>query len=140
MIIDEWQHLQQGDGTVIEYIARFDDLMIRCNIDEEPVATLARFWAGLRSEYQWELVLHEVTTLEKDYRYTTNMELYSAHAQRAGHAWSSSASPACYPGYPHLTSRISSQPIDHSLAQPLSLGTTSTTTTPSVPPVALDHV
>ena len=43
MIIDEWQHLQQGDGSVVEYITRFDDLMIRCNIDEEPVATLARF-------------------------------------------------------------------------------------------------
>ena len=34
MIIDEWQHLRQGDGTVRDYIARFDDLMIRCNIDE----------------------------------------------------------------------------------------------------------
>ena len=90
MIIDEWQHLQQGDGTVVEYIARCDDLMIRCNIDEELVATLARFRARLRSEYRRELVLHEVTTLEKAYRYTTNMELYSSHAQRAGHAWSSS--------------------------------------------------
>ena len=91
MIIDEWQHLQQGNGTVVEYIVRFDDLMIRCNIDEEPVATLARFRAGLRSEYQRELVLHEVTTLEKAYCYTTNMELYSSHAQRAGYAWSSSS-------------------------------------------------
>ena len=60
MIIDEWQHLQQGDGTVVEYIARFDKLMIRCNI-------------------------------EKAYRYTTNMELYSSHAQRAGYTWFSSS-------------------------------------------------
>ena len=100
MIIDEWQHLQQGDGTVVEYIARFDNLMIRCNIDEEPVATLARFRAGLRSEYQRELVLHEVTTLEKAYRYTTNMELYSSHAQRAGHAWSSSEQARARPVIP----------------------------------------
>ena len=41
MIIDEWQHLQQGDSTVAEYITKFDDLMIRCNVDEEPVVTLA---------------------------------------------------------------------------------------------------
>ena len=43
MIIDEWQHLRQGEGTVADYIARFDDLMIRCNLDKEPMATLARF-------------------------------------------------------------------------------------------------
>ena len=87
MIIDEWQHLQQGDGTVVDYITRFNDLMIRCNVDEEPVATLARFRAGLRPEYQRELVLHEVSNLEKAYRYTTNMELYSSHAHRTPTTW-----------------------------------------------------
>ena len=64
MIIDECQHLQQGDGSVVDYIARFDDLMIRCNVDDKPVATLARFRAGLRPEYQRALVLYEVSTLE----------------------------------------------------------------------------
>ena len=68
MIINEWQHLRQGDSTVADYIARFDDLMIHCNLDEEPVATLARFRAGLRPEFQRELVLQEVSTLEKAYR------------------------------------------------------------------------
>ena len=87
MIIDEWQHLRQGDNSVVDYIARFDDLMIRCNIDEEPVATLARFRAGLRPEYQRELVLQEITTLEKAYRLTTHMELYSSHAQRTPTSW-----------------------------------------------------
>ena len=91
MIIDEWQHLRQGDGTVGDYIARFDDLMIRCNIDEEPLATLARFRAGLRPEYQRELILQEVSTLEKAYRYTSNMELYSSHAQRTASTWYSAA-------------------------------------------------
>ena len=65
MILDEWQHLHQGEGSVADYIARFDDLMIRCNVDEEPTTTLARFRAGLRSEFQRELVLQEVSTLEK---------------------------------------------------------------------------
>ena len=81
MIIDEWQHLRQGDDTIAEHIARFNDLMIRCNLDEEPVATLARFCAGLRPEYQCELVLHEVSTLEKAYRDTINMELFSSYNQ-----------------------------------------------------------
>ena len=61
--------------------------MIRCNLDEEPVATLARFRAGLRPEYQCELILQEVTTLEKAYRFSTNMELYSSHAQRDPTSW-----------------------------------------------------
>ena len=87
MIIDEWQHLRQGDGTVADYISRFDDLMIRCNLDEEPMATLARFRAGLRSEFQRELVLQEVSSLEKAYRYTLNMELYAAHAQQEHTPW-----------------------------------------------------
>ena len=78
MIIDEWQHLRQGEGTVADYISRFDDLMIRCNLDEEPMATLAWFRAGLRQE---------VTSVEKAYRYTLNMEIYSTHAQRDHTSW-----------------------------------------------------
>ena len=87
MIIDEWQHLRQEEGTVADYIARFDDLMIRCNVDEGPMATLARFRAGLRLEYQRELVLQEVSTLEKTYRYTLNMELYATHAHKSHTPW-----------------------------------------------------
>ena len=74
---------------VADYIARFDELMIRCNIDEEPVATLARFRAGLRPDYQRELILQEISTLEKAYRFATNMELYSSHAHGTVHGWSS---------------------------------------------------
>ena len=87
MIIDEWQHLQQGDSSVAEYIAKFDNPMIRCNVDEEPVVTLARFRAGHRPEYQRELILREVSTLEKAYPYAANMELYAAHTQRTSTAW-----------------------------------------------------
>ena len=47
------------------------------------MATLARFRAGLRPEYQRELVLQEVSTLEKAYRYTLNMELYATHAHKS---------------------------------------------------------
>ena len=70
MIIDEWQDLRQGEGTISECINPFDELMIRCNLDEEPMATLAWFRAGLRTEFQRELVLQKVTSLEKAYRYT----------------------------------------------------------------------
>ena len=93
MIIDEWQHLRQGEGTVSEYINRFDDLMIRCNLDKEPMATLARFRAGLRIEFQRELVLQEVTSLEKAYRYTLmELEVYDSHAQREQTPWNTTSS------------------------------------------------
>ena len=106
MIIDEWQHLRQEEGTVADYIAQFDDLMIRNNIDEEPMATLARFRAGLRPEYQRELVLQEVSTLEKAYRYTLNMELYATHAHKSHAPW---IAPRRTPGTPQLLLATPSQ-------------------------------
>ena len=87
MIIDEWHNLRQGEGTVTDYIAKFDDLMIRCNLEEEPMATLARFRAGLRPEFQRELILQEVSTLERAYRYAINMELFSSQNQRPYSPW-----------------------------------------------------
>ena len=87
MIIDKWQHLRRGEGTVTDYVTKFDDLMIRCNLDEEPMATLARFRAGLRPEFQRELVLQEVSTLEKEYRYAINMELFSSPTPRSYSPW-----------------------------------------------------
>ena len=113
MIIDEWQHLQQGDSTVAEYIAKFDDLMIRCNVEEESVAMLARFRAGLWPEYQRELILREVTTLEKAYRYTSNMELYTIHAQRDNVGWNTlpERAPADSPSSASKTTRYPSHPI-----------------------------
>ena len=91
MILDEWQHLLQEEGTVADYIARFDDLMIRCNVDEEPMATLARFRAGRRPEFQRELVLQEVSTLEKAYRYALIMEMYTTHNQGWHTPWITTA-------------------------------------------------
>ena len=45
------------------------------------------FRGGLRPEYQRELILQEITTLEKAYHFTTNMELYSSHARRTHTSW-----------------------------------------------------
>ena len=89
--------------------------------------TLARFQAGLRPEYQRELVLHEVSTLEKAYRYAANMELYAAHTQRTNTTWfavpeaarseqqSTAAIPANY--LPNPLPRVGT-PVAHSLPLP----------------------
>ena len=96
MILDEWQHLCQEEGTVADYIGRFDDLMICCNVHEEPMATLTRFRAGLRPEFQRELVLQEVSTLEKAYRYALNMEMYTMHNLGGRTPWVATAEVTLY--------------------------------------------
>ena len=110
---------------VVDYIAKFDDLMIRCNMDEEPVATLARFRAGLRPEFQRELVLHEVLMLEKAYHYTINMELYSAHAQKVNTTWLATG---------EVMRLVQSSPVSSS---PTPLPLVGLPATPSPPPLRL---
>ena len=141
MILDEWQHLRQEEGTVADYIARFDDLMIRCNVDEEPMATLARFRDGLRPEFQRELVLQEVSTLEKAYRYALNMEMYTTHNQGGYTPWIATAEVTRYvqtgsrqplptPPLPANRQISSSAPLPH-LLLPTPSTTPLTTTIPT---------
>ena len=136
MIIDEWQHLRQEEGTVADYIARFDDLMIRCNVDEEPMATLARFRAGLRPEYQRELVLQEVSTLEKAYRYTLNMELYATHAHKSHAPWIATPENTRYvPTAPRNPLSTVQNPVTPQITPPPShLFLPSPSSTPTIPP------
>ena len=136
MIINEWQHLRQEQGMVADYIARFDDLMIRCNIDEEPMATLARFRAGLRPEFQRELVLQEVSTLEKAYRYTLNMELYATHAHKSHTPWIATPENARYtPTAPRNPLSTFQNPVTPQITPPPSrLFLPSASTIPTIPP------
>ena len=109
----------------MDYIAKFDDLMIRCNIDEEPMATLARFRAGLRPKFQCKLVLKEVSTLEKAYRYTINMELYATHTQRVHTPWVTTT---------EVTRLVQSSPV---ILLPTPLPLVNMPTSPSPPPLRL---
>ena len=59
-LLDQWQRLNQGNKTVTEYIAKFDELAMRCNLVESESATLSRFRPCLREEIQRELFLREV--------------------------------------------------------------------------------
>ena len=136
MIIDEWQHLRQEEGTVADYIARFDDLMIRCNVDEEPMATLARFRSSLPPEFQQELVLQEVSTLEKAYRYTLNMELYATHAHKSHAPWIATPENARYaPTVPRNPLSTLQNPVTLQITPPPSrLFLPSPSTIPTIPP------
>ena len=54
------------------------------------------FLSRTQAEYQRELILQEITTLEKAYRLTTNMELYSSHARRTPTSWFSTPDTVCF--------------------------------------------
>ena len=49
-LLDQWQRLIQGNRSVAEYIVKFDEFVMRCNIDEYESMTLSRFRARLRKK------------------------------------------------------------------------------------------
>ena len=66
-LLDQWHRLSQGDKTVSRYITKFDESMMRCNVDESESVILSRFKTGLREEIQKELFMREVHDLELAY-------------------------------------------------------------------------
>ena len=67
-LLDQWQRLTKGNKSVAEYIAKFDEFVMRCNVDESESVTLCRFRVGLREEIQKELFMKEVHDLELAYQ------------------------------------------------------------------------
>ena len=57
-----------------EYIAQFDELLMRCGVDEDLKVTLSRFKAGLRGDIQRKLFLLHVLTLEQAYQLAQDVE------------------------------------------------------------------
>jgi len=77
-MLDDWQNLKQGSKPVSDYIAKFDEFMSRCDIQEDEGMTLSRFRAGLRGELQRELILREIYTIHDAYEMVQNYESFSS--------------------------------------------------------------
>ncbi|CAL2237611.1 unnamed protein product [Prunus armeniaca] len=75
-LLDEWQTLRQDDMLVAEYIAKFEEFMLRCDIREDRRMTLSQFRSGLRPELQRELIPHTVNTLERVFQIVQELEKY----------------------------------------------------------------
>ncbi|MQM17764.1 hypothetical protein Taro_050741 [Colocasia esculenta] len=84
-LIDRWQSLTQGSRPVSEYIAEFDEYLLRCGVHEESAMTLSRFRKGLRPIYQRELFRRNVTTLEYAYQVAQEVELFESEYQPPSH-------------------------------------------------------
>ncbi|CAL8989542.1 unnamed protein product [Prunus brigantina] len=75
-LLDEWQTLRQDNMPVAEYIAKFEEFTLRCDIREDRRMTISRFRSGLRPELQRELIPHTVNTLERVFQMVQELEKY----------------------------------------------------------------
>ncbi|CAL2248283.1 unnamed protein product [Prunus armeniaca] len=75
-LLDEWQTLRQDDMPVAEYIAKFEEFMLRCDIREDRRMTISQFRSGLRPELQRELIPHTMKTLERVFQMVQELEKY----------------------------------------------------------------
>ena len=68
--------MKQGTRSVSDYIATFDEYLMRCDVSEAHEVTLSRFRAGLREDIKRELFLREITDLDQAYQIALNTERF----------------------------------------------------------------
>ena len=76
-LLDQWHRLVQGNKSVTEYIAKFDELAMRCGIDESESMILSRFRSGLHDDVKRELYMREVWDLEQAYQVARDFEQFN---------------------------------------------------------------
>ncbi|GFZ15759.1 hypothetical protein Acr_25g0001680 [Actinidia rufa] len=76
-MLDKWNNLRQGSKPATEYVAQFEEYLMRCDIKEDERMTLSRFRQGLNDDLRKELVLREVDTLDQAYTFVQNYEMVS---------------------------------------------------------------
>ncbi|GFS42606.1 hypothetical protein Acr_00g0080840 [Actinidia rufa] len=76
-MLDKWNNLRQGSKPATEYVAQFEEYLMRCDIREDERMTLSRFRQGLNDDLRKELVLREVDTLDQGYTFVQNYEMVS---------------------------------------------------------------
>ncbi|GFY95386.1 hypothetical protein Acr_10g0007710 [Actinidia rufa] len=74
-MLDKWNNLRQGSKPATEYVAQFEEYLMRCDIREDERMTLSRFRQGLNDDLRKELVLREVDTLDQAYTFVQNYEM-----------------------------------------------------------------
>ncbi|KAI9185053.1 hypothetical protein LWI28_003722 [Acer negundo] len=75
-LLDQYLNIKQSSSSVNEYMSIFDDLLIRCNIKEEPDVTVARFLNGLKFEVKRVVSIHNPKILEDAYFKALEAEKY----------------------------------------------------------------
>jgi len=60
-LLDELHRPRQGSMSVQTYTTAFDDLTLRCELQNDPHQTKSRFCFGLRTDIQWAMISHSQT-------------------------------------------------------------------------------
>ena len=75
-LLDKLSSLKQGNMTVKEYMNKFDELVVRCDIQENSRLTLSRFRTGLRPTLQREMLQHTVESVDEAFQLALGIETY----------------------------------------------------------------
>ena len=67
--MDKWHQYTQSNKSAKEYVAKFDEFLIRCNtlITEKQAQIHSKFRAGLKGDLQTKLLARGVTELKVAY-------------------------------------------------------------------------
>jgi len=66
-LLDKLHSFRQGSMSIQEYTTDFDDLILRCEVQEDSYQAVSRYRSGLRSDIQRAMFIHsrEIETLKK---------------------------------------------------------------------------
>ncbi|XP_028755921.1 uncharacterized protein LOC114715291 [Neltuma alba] len=67
MLFNQLNNLKQGTSSAVDYVSRYDDLLIRNDLNEPSFVVIERFISGLRDDIQRELKVNRPYTLEEAY-------------------------------------------------------------------------
>ena len=67
-LLDQWQCLTQRNQSVVEYITKFNEFLVRYGENEFDVVMLSRFRLGLRKDVRCEPFVRDISTLGPESR------------------------------------------------------------------------
>lgn len=73
---DQLNTVRQGSLSIDDYMAKFDEMNIPCDIQEEKKQIVSRFYYGLYEELQCEIVPYKATTIEQAFQLTLEYKKY----------------------------------------------------------------
>ena len=73
-LVDQWQHLTQGNQSVAKYITKFDEFLVKCGKNESNTVVLSIFRSGLRKDLRSELIVRNISTLEQAYQVVQDLD------------------------------------------------------------------
>lgn len=121
-LMEQMNTLRQGTMTVTEYMTKFDELVLRCDVTEDERYTISRFRSGLRPDIKHEMKLLPYDTLDGSYQMALEFEDYfkSSNSRRSSSQVSRFTSPMSQPSRSHTSAPMpsSSRPApSQSIAQ-----------------------